>query len=113
MALRPISDLGAPAVVALLDIATSEKKPNWNRPLGIIVSLAGYVTGAVARGGMGEFAKQMGVGSFSWAIGSLYAYTKEVTPMRVTDIVRSPVSNKVGRYPAPHQSDDFQNIRLV
>ena len=97
MAIRPLDDLGAPALVALADIVTSEKKPTWNRPIGIGLSLVGYIVGGVMNVG-GNFLKQMGVGSFNWAVASLYAYTKEVTPTRVTS--RAGVRNRVSGYPA-------------
>ena len=113
MAIRPLDDLGGPAFVALADIITSEKKPSWNRPLGIAMCAGGYILGGVMNVG-GNFLKQMGVGSFDWAAGSLYAYTKETTPTRVTrNATRVPISKSIGRYPAPAYDEGFENVRLV
>lgn len=78
-----VEDLGAPGVVAIADIATSEHKPTWNRPLGIGLAALGYVAGGVLNMG-GGFLKNIGIAAAPWAFESIYLYIKEsretVTP---------------------------------
>ena len=108
--IKMVDDFGAPAVVALADIATSEKKESWNKPLGIGISAASYLLGGFMGIG-GNFVKQMGVASFPWAAGSIYQYIKEAAPISAR--TSSKVSSRIGRYPAPAHAEGFENIRLV
>jgi len=71
-----VEDLGAPGLVAIADIATSEQKPTWNRPLGIGLAALGYVAGGVLGMG-GNFLKNVGIAAAPWAFESIYLYIKE------------------------------------
>jgi hypothetical protein len=73
-----VEDLGAPGVVAVADIATSELKPTWNRPLGIGLAALGYIAGGVLGMG-GAFLKNVGIAAAPWAFESIYLYIKEST----------------------------------
>lgn len=118
--IRWVEDLGAPAVVAGVDVLTTEKKPEWNRPIGIGLSAAGYILGGVMGIG-GPFVKNLGIASAPWAFESIYQYIKESTApvsARVSGdrLVARPsarVSAPISRYPSPETKAEFQNIRLV
>lgn len=68
-------DLGAPAVVAVADVVTATYKPTWNAPVGIILSVAGYVLGGYMRIG-GGFTKNLGIAAAPWAMKAIYSYVK-------------------------------------
>jgi len=125
MAIRWAEDLGAPALVAAADIATSELKPEWNRPLGISLAAAGYILSGLLGIG-GTFVKNVGIASFPWAIGSIYQYIKESaavtgrassrTGTRIPLQSRSTASqlgSRIGRYPAQETKEEFEDVRLI
>lgn len=76
MAIRWGEDLGAPAVVAVADIATTTYQPTWNRPVGIGLAALGYILGGYMRIG-GAFTKNLGIAAAPWAMESIYLYIKE------------------------------------
>jgi hypothetical protein len=78
MAIKWMEDLGAPAVVAVADIVTTEQKPTWNRPVGIGLAAIGYIAGGVMGMG-GPFVKNLGIAAAPWAMESIYQYIKEAT----------------------------------
>jgi hypothetical protein len=85
-------DLGAPGVIAVADIATSELKPTWNRPLGIGLATLGYVAGGVLGMG-GAFLKNLGIAAAPWAFESIYLYIKESMEQPVATRLRETAAN--------------------
>lgn len=108
--LNLVADLGAPAVVAVADILTTEQKPTWNRPVGIGLAAVGYVLGYLGMGG--PFVKNLGIAAAPWAFESIYHYIKETTGATARVGVR-PVGSRISRYPAPATEDPFGGTRLV
>jgi len=76
-----VENLGIPGLVAVADVATSEKKPTWNRPVGIGLAVAGYLLGGVL--GIGERGEKTGpltklaIAAAPWGFESIYLYIKE------------------------------------
>jgi len=68
-------DLGAPAVVAAMDVVTATQKPEWYGPVGIGLAAAGYVLGGYMRIG-GQFTKNLGIAAAPWAFKAIYDYIK-------------------------------------
>jgi len=126
MGIRWTEDLGAPAVVALADILTDEKKPTWNRPVGIGLAAAGYVLGGLMGMG-GAFVKNLGIAAAPWAFGSIYQYIKESTAVtrrapsptvgssvrRLVPPTSQQIGTRISRYPAQETKEQFENVRLV
>jgi len=107
--IRWSSDVGAPAVVAAVDVLTSEKKPTWNKPVGIGLSALGYVLGGVMGIG-GAFTKNLGIAAAPWAMESIYEYIRgtTVTSQRLS---LQPAS-RISRYPAPPSAKELEGVRL-
>jgi hypothetical protein len=99
MAIKWVEDLGAPAVVALADIVTTERKPDWNRPVGIGLAAAGYILGGVMGMG-GTFVKNLGIASAPWAFESIYQYIKEGTATPAAARVAAPAYRIAATEPA-------------
>ena len=68
------SDLGAPAAVAVLDIVTTEKAPEANKPVMIGAAVVGYGC-AWARVG-GDFVKNIGIAAMPAALEAIYYWVK-------------------------------------
>jgi len=120
MAIKLVSDVGAPAAVFVTDWATSaydEKAEagamKLNRPVGIALALAGYAGALFGWGG--DFVKNIGIASFDWAGNSIVGYIKERSqqPFTRRTETRIPVHTKIARYPAPAYQKEFENVRLV
>lgn len=80
MSIKLMPDVGAPALVFVADWATStydERATGFklNRPIGIVLALAGYAGGMFNFGG--DFVKNIGIASFDWAANSIVGYIKE------------------------------------
>lgn len=114
MAIRWAEDLGAPAVVAAVDILVDKQKPTWSRPVGIALAVAGYVLGGYMRIG-GNFMKNIGIAAAPWAFESLYGYVTEagLTGARAGSRLAMRPAARVGRYPADEVAKEFQGVRLV
>ncbi len=99
--IRWVEDLGAPAVVAAVDVLTTEKKSEWNRPVGIGLCVAGYVLGGVMGIG-GPFVKNLGIASAPWAFESIYQYIKGSTaPVEARVTGNRLVARSASRVTAP------------
>lgn len=118
MPMRLLEDLGAPGLVAVADIASTEQKPSWNKWLGIGVAVGSWALETFGRMG-GEFVHNVRVSATPWAIENVYNYVREAqgvssVAMRPTARLRARSSGtRVGRYPAPSFNDEFENVRLV
>jgi len=102
MAIRWAEDLGAPAVVAAVDILVDKQKPTWSRPVGIALAAAGYILGGYMRIG-GNFMKNIGIAAAPWAFESIYGYITEaggVTGARAGSRLTMRPASRVGSYPA-------------
>jgi len=80
MSIKLMPDVGAPALVFVADWASSaydEKATGFklNRPVGIVLALAGYAGGMFNFGG--DFVKNIGIASFDWAANAIVGYIKE------------------------------------
>lgn len=119
----PLAEVGAPALVAVADVYTSEQQPTWNRPLGIGLAVAGYLLSSMRVGGssMNPFLKNLGIAAAPWAFESIYQYAKQGTFSPTARMTRTPVGRSVashvarpiGRYPAPIVETPFESVRLV
>jgi hypothetical protein len=74
MGIKLIEDVGAPAAVAVVDIALSSLKPTWNEPAMYAATVLGY-TGAYMNKG-GDFTKNVGIASLPLAAKFLYSRVK-------------------------------------
>ena len=83
MAIKWAEDLGAPAIVAAVDIVVEQQKPTWSRGVGIGLSAMGYILGGVMNIG-GTFVKNIGIAAAPWAMESVYEWIKEGTASPVT-----------------------------
>lgn len=101
MAIKLVSDVGAPAAVFAADWATSaydEKAEagatKLNRPVGIALALAGYAGALFGWGG--DFVKNIGIASFDWAANSVVGYIRErsATPVTRRAETRIPVHSR-------------------
>jgi len=101
--IRLAEDLGAPAVVAAVDIGTEKVKPEWNEYASYIAVGLGYILGAMGIGG--NFAKNIGIASLPWA-------AKHIATRAGAFSVGSRVS-RIRRYPSPAQETPFGGVRLV
>lgn len=118
MAIKWLEDLGAPALVAVADIAIDAQKPTWSRPVGIGMAAAGYILGGVMGMG-GQFMKNLGIAAAPWAFESIYNYVKEATPISSpaskSNLAMRPAGKAAGgisRYPAPARDVEFQGVTL-
>ena len=105
MAIKWVEDLGAPAVVAVVDVLTTEQKPTWNRPVGIALAATGYLLSWMGWGG--GFTKNLGIAAAPWAFESIYQYIKEwTTPVSSRPMVMQPRARvaRVASYPAQPQN---------
>lgn len=106
--IRWAEDLGAPALVAAADIATTELKPIWNRWVGIGLAAVGYVAGGVLGMG-GTFVKNLGIASFPWAAHGIYDMVKEGTApvsrqVQSARVAQPRVGARVSSYPSQPQN---------
>lgn len=104
--IRWTEDLGAPALVAAADIATTELQPTWNRWFGIGLAAVGYVAGGVLGIG-GTFVKNVGIAAFPWAAHEIYQMVKEAsgTPVARTQMLaRARTGARLGSYPSQPQN---------
>ena len=102
--LRLTEDLGAPAVVAAIDIGTEKVQPTWNEWASYITCGVGYVMGSMGMGG--NFVKNLGVASFPWAI-------RHIVTRAGVFAAGQPSVSRIRRYPAPAMETPFQGVRLV
>jgi len=102
-------DVGAPAVVAGINIASRTGLPDYHDTIIYGVALLGYVAAAMDWGG--AFIKQMGVAAAPLALDKLYERFKG-TPVAS----RPPIAFKrapVTRYPAEPAYSEARGVRLV
>ena len=59
--IRLVEDVGAPATVVAIDIATIELAPDYNEMASYIMTVAGYAAGFFLKGRAGNFMTSMGV----------------------------------------------------
>ena len=113
MGIRWVDDLGAPALVALADIAVDEQKPAWSRPVGVGLSATGYILGGYMGIG-GAFLKNVGIAAGPWAFESIYRWIREGAGVggRVSRARMSPVKSRVTRWPAPAYEGEFEGVTL-
>ncbi|MGQ9545917.1 MAG: hypothetical protein ACUVTR_01960 [Dehalococcoidia bacterium] len=83
---KVIGDVGAPALVTVVDILTLDQKPEWNEWASYIMAGAGYIIGGLdlIRGTGGEFIKNIGIAALPLAARNIY------------NRVKAPVSRPVG-----------------
>lgn len=115
---RLVEDVGAPAVVAAVDIITEEQKPTWNQPAGIALAAVGYGMNVMGVGG--DFVKNIGVASAPWAIESIYQYarsgggaSRQVSQARMRPAARLSSGKRVSRGPSPSFEREFQGASLI
>ena len=82
--IRVIQDVGAPAVVTGIDIATLELAPTWNEWASYIMAGGAYLLSGlgVIRGTGGEFVKNMGIAALPLAARNIYARVKQPVSQR-------------------------------
>jgi len=102
--IRLAEDLGAPAVVAAVDIGTEKVKPEWNEYASYIACGLGYVLASMGIGG--NLAKNIGIASLPWAAKHI------ATRAGAFGVSSRPVS-RIRRYPSPAQETPFGGVRLV
>jgi hypothetical protein len=95
MKISLLDDLGAPAAVALVNIVTKAKAPDWNDKAHYIMTAVGY--GAALLGFGGGFLKNIGVASLSGTADHIYTWAKggvasKVAYRPVATPARAPVS---------------------
>ena len=103
--IRWTEDLGAPALVAAADIATTELQPTWNRWFGIGLAAVGYVAGGVLGIG-GTFVKNVGIAAFPWAAHEIYQMVKEASAPVIPSQMqaRARPGTRLGSYPSQPQN---------
>jgi len=108
MAIRIVSDVGAPVAVVAVDLITEATAPTWNEWVAYIMTAGGYL-GAVMGWG-GDFSKNIGIASLPWAAKKLYDRVKGPvgTSRRLTYRQAS-----VSRYPAPATKSPYEGVKLV
>lgn len=74
MKISLLDDLGAPAAVALVNVVTKEKAPDWNDKAHYIMTAVGY--GCALFGVGGGFLKNIGVASLSGTVDHIYTWAK-------------------------------------
>ena len=102
MSIKLMPDVGAPALVFVADWASSAYDETatgfkLNRPVGIVLALAGYAGGMFNFGG--DFVKNIGIASFDWAANSIVGYIKERTA-----VTGARAGARVSRIPIPVRS---------
>lgn len=82
--IKVMQDVGAPAAVVGIDIATLELAPTWNEWASYIMAGAGYLVGGLGliRGTGGEFVKNMGIAALPLAARNIYARVKTPVSQR-------------------------------
>jgi len=97
-------DLGAPLAVTAVNIIGRKSIPQYHDWLVYGMALAGYGMAYFNKGG--DFMKNVGIAALPLAADKIYA---RITSGTVTG--RS-VGGRVGRYPAPAYSEEFQGLKL-
>jgi hypothetical protein len=100
MKISLLDDLGAPAAVALVNIVTKAKAPDWNDKAHYIMTAVGY--GAALLGFGGGFLKNIGVASLSGTADHIYTWAKggvasKVSGSRLAYVPTGPVRQPVQR----------------
>ena len=108
MAIRFNSDLGAPLVTSVINIAARASFPQWHDTLIYLMTAGGYIAGYMNWGG--DFIKNIGVSSLPLAADKIYSRIRTGSP--------APVSGRlsykgVGRYPAPALERPFAGVKLT
>lgn len=88
--IRIVQDVGAPALVTGIDIATLELAPTWNEWISYGIAGAAYLVSGLnlVRGNGGEFIKNMGIAELPLAARNIY--------MRVKSPVVPPIDRRAG-----------------
>lgn len=110
MSIKWIPDLGAPATVAVVNIAGRTAFPAYHDWVVYGMTALGYIGGFLNWGG--DFVKQIGVSSLPLTADKLYERVKGGTTShasRSMSFRRAAVS----RYPAPALEPQFSGARLV
>lgn len=94
MKISLLDDVGAPAAVALVNIVTKAKAPDWNDKAHYIMTAIGYGGGAFLGGGLGSFLKNIGVASLSGTADHIYTWAKGGVASQVS-------GNRLAYHPAP------------
>lgn len=88
MTLKITEDVGAPALVAGVDLLTLEWQPTWNEWAAYILAGIGYVSAAMNVRSGGPFLKNMGIAALPLAARHIYG--------RVKAGVGQPANRRVG-----------------
>ncbi len=110
MAIKWVSDLGAPLAVVAVDLTIESTAPNYSKWATGIMAAGGYL--AAWQGWGGDFVKNVGIASLPAFAKNIYDYVKGGAAShasRSMSFRRAAVS----RYPAPAQEAPFQGVRLV
>jgi hypothetical protein len=107
MAIRMMSDIGAPLAVTAVDLITETTAPNWNEWIAYICAAGGYLSGWMGWGG--DFMKNFGIASLPWAAKKIYDRARGGGATRRLSFKRSAVS----RYPAPAYQTPYQGVKLT
>lgn len=105
MAIRVVSDVGAPLAVAAVNIASRSSIPDYHDYIVYGMTGLGYIAAWMGWGG--DFVKQMAVSSLPLTADKIYE--------RVTGGVGASrlALRKVSRYPAPAREMEFKGVKLV
>lgn len=98
--IRIVEDVGAPALVTIVDIGTETMAPQWNEWASYLMTLVGY--GGAFMGMGGEFIKNVGIASFPLAAKKLYHM-----------VTAGGATRRVSRYPSPSVIPQFGGVKLV
>ena len=107
MAIRFVSDLGAPVAVTAVDLITEATQPTWNEWAAYVLALGGYVGAFMGWGG--DFTKNIGIASFPWAAKKIY---ERVTVGR-TSTKLSLRRAGIKRLPAPPFEPQYEGAALT
>ena len=107
MAIQFSSDVGAPLVTSVVNIAARAVTPQWHDWIIYLMTAGGYIAGWQKWGG--DFTKNIGVSSLPLAADKIYSRVRTGSPA-----VSGRMSYRgVNRYPAAAQEQPFQGVKLT
>lgn len=110
MAIKLVSDLGAPLAVTAVDLVTETAAPDWNEWAAYIMAVGGYLGGWMGWGG--DFLKNVGIASFPWAAKKIYERARGGASAKASQRL-SFKRSAVSRYPAPAYQTPYQGVKLT
>jgi len=105
MAIRVVSDVGAPLAVTAINIVSRVSIPEYHDWLIYATTIAGYVGGWMGWGG--DFLKQMGVSSLPLTADKIYERVRGGAG------ASRRLAFKASRYPAPAVKTPYEGVKLV